>query len=74
MSKEEYYPEETLVEKVQSGEYGWKDYVWHHSREWRTEYEKYCRLRDLPMDDDTVLRFLDMKQEEIETALASGDA
>ena len=68
MSKEEYYPEETLVEKVQSGEYGWKDYVWHHSREWRTEYEKYCRLRDLPMD------FLDMKQEEIETALANGDA
>ena len=39
MSKEEYYPEETLVEKVQSGEYGWKDYVQHHSREWRTEYE-----------------------------------
>ena len=41
---------------------------------WRTEYEKYCRLRDLPMDDDTALRFLDMKQEEIETALANGDA
>lgn len=74
MSKEEYYPEETLVEKVQSGEYGWKDYVRHHSREWRTEYEKFCRLRDLPMDDGTALRFLDMKQEEIETALANGDA
>ena len=27
-----------------------------------------------PMDDDTALRFLDMKQEEIETALANGDA
>ena len=65
MAKEEYYPEETLVEKVQSGEYGWKDYVWYHSREWRT---------DLPMDDDTALRFLDMKQEEMETALAYGDA
>lgn len=74
MVKEEYYPEETLVEKVQSGEYGWKDYVRHHSREWRTEYEKFCRLRDLPMDDGTALRFLDMKQEEIETALANGDA
>ena len=54
MAKEEYYSEETLVEKVQSGEYGWKDYVWYHSREWRTEYEK--------------------KQEEMETALAYGDA
>ena len=74
MAKKEYYPEETLVEKVQSGEYGWKDYVRHHSREWKTEYEKYCRLRDLPMDDYTALRFLDMKQEEMETALANGDA
>lgn len=74
MAKEEYYPEETLVEKVQSGEYSWKDYVWRHSREWRTEYEKYCRLRDLPMNDDTALHFLDMKQEEMEMALANGDA
>ncbi len=74
MAKEEYYPEETLVEKVQGEEYGWRDYVLRHSREWRTEYEKYCRLRDLPMDDDTALRFLDLKQEEMEEAMANGDA
>lgn len=74
MANEEFYPEETLVEKVQSGAYGWKDYVTHHSKTWKTEYEKYCRLRDLPMDDDTALRFLDLKQEEMEAALASGDA
>ena len=74
MAKEEYYSEEIHVEKVQNGEYGWKDYVWHHSREWRMEYEKYCRLRDQPMDNDTALRFLDKKQEDMETALANGDA
>ena len=74
MAKEEYYSEEVLVEKVQIDEYGWKDYVVHHSREWETEFEKYCRLRDMPMDDDTALRFLDMKQAEMEAALANGDA
>lgn len=74
MAKEEYYPEEILVAKKQNGEYDWKDYVQHHSREWKTEYEKYCRLRDLQMDDETAWRFLCMKQEEMETALATGDA
>ena len=74
MAKEEYHSEEALVEKVQSGEYGLERLRAATFEEWRTEYEKYCRLRDLPMDDDTALRFLDMKQEEMETALANGDA
>ena len=74
MAQEEYYPEEVLVEKVQGGEYDWTDYVRHHSKAWRTEYEKFCRLRDLPMNDDTALRFLDLKQEEMEEELANGDA
>ncbi len=37
MAKEKFYPEETLIEKVQSGEYSWLDYVNHHSREWNKE-------------------------------------
>lgn len=74
MAKEEYYSEETLVEKVQGGEYGWADYVCHHSKAWNTKFEKYCRLRDLPMNDEAALRFLDLKQEEMEEALANGDA
>lgn len=74
MAKEEFYPEETLVEKVQSGEYGWADYVRHHSKDWRAEFEKYSRLRDLPMNDETALRFLDLKQEEMEEAMTNGDA
>lgn len=74
MAKEEYYSEETLVEKVQGGEFGWADYVRHHSKAWNMEFEKYCRLRDLPMNDEAALRFLDLKQEEMEEALANGDA
>ena len=32
MAQNEYYPEEVLVGKMQSGEYGWLDYVNHFSR------------------------------------------
>ena len=42
MAKNKYYPEEVLVEKVQKGEYGWLDYVNHHSAEWQEEYTQYC--------------------------------
>jgi hypothetical protein len=27
MAQHQYYPEEVLIEKMQSGEYGWLDYV-----------------------------------------------
>ena len=47
MAKEKYYTEEELVEKVQKGEFGWLDYVNHHSREWKQEYTVYCKSRGL---------------------------
>ena len=34
MAQHQYYPEEVLIEKMQSGEYGWLDYVNHFSAEW----------------------------------------
>ena len=34
MAQQIYYPEEILVEKMQSGEYGWLDYINHFSAEW----------------------------------------
>ena len=34
MHKEQYYPEDILIEKLESGEYGWLDFVNHHSAEW----------------------------------------
>ena len=30
MASNKYYPEDVLVEKIQSGEYGWLEYVNHH--------------------------------------------
>ena len=35
MAQHQYYPEEVLIEKMQSGEYGWLDYVNHFSAEWQ---------------------------------------
>ena len=50
MAQNEYYPEEVLVGKMQSGEYGWLDYVNHFSADWQEEYARYCEekgsLRD----------------------------
>ena len=42
MAQNEYYPEEVLVGKMQSGEYGWLDYVNHFSADWQEEYARYC--------------------------------
>ena len=42
MAATKYYPEDELVEKFQSGEYGWIDYVNHHSPEWQEEYTAFC--------------------------------
>ena len=47
MSQNEYYPEDVLIEKMQSGEYGWLDYVNHFSAEWQEEYADYCRQNNL---------------------------
>ena len=41
MAKEKFYTEEELVEKMQNGEYGWLDYVNHHSKEWKEDYKHY---------------------------------
>ena len=74
MAKEKFYPEETLVEKVQSGEFSWLDYINHHSREWKTEYEEYCKGRGLIIDSDSAEQFLDYKEAQLEQALENGDA
>ena len=47
MAQQKYYPEEILVEKMQSGEYGWLDYINHFSAEWQEEYAHYCEEKGL---------------------------
>ena len=58
LETERFYPEETLVEKVQGGVFGWLGYVTHHSNALKEVFERYCRLRDLPINDVTDENFL----------------
>ena len=53
MATNKYYSESELVQKKQSGEFGWLDYVNHHSKEWQNEYADFCRERGLSVGDES---------------------
>ena len=74
MATNKYYPESELVQKKQSGEFGWLDYVNHHSKEWQDKYVEFCNKRGLSVGDESADKFVDYKGEELEKALAEGDA
>lgn len=62
-----YYPEDELVLKVQSGEYGWLDYINHHSPEWQEEYTEFCNERNLVVNEESAEDFIEWKGELVET-------
>lgn len=66
MANVKYYPEDVLVEKVQSGEYSWLDYINHHSPEWQEEYTTFCKEKDLIVNEESAEEFVDWKGEQIE--------
>ena len=61
MATNKYYSESELVQKKQSGEFNWLDYVNHHSK-------------GLSVGDESAEKFVDYKGEELEKALADGNA
>lgn len=67
MANIKYYPEDELVQKVQSGEYGWLDYINHHSPEWQEEYTEFCNERDLVVNEESAEDFIEWKGELVET-------
>ena len=60
MANIKYYPEDELVQKVQSGEYGWLDYINHHSPE-------FCNERNLVVNEESAEDFIEWKGELVET-------
>ena len=66
MANVKYYPEDVLVEKFQSGEYGWLDYINHHSPEWQEEYTAFCKEKNLVVNEESAEEFVDWKGEKIE--------
>lgn len=70
-----YETEESLIEKVQSGEYGWREYISHHSRELNEEYETFCQEKGLNPNNETIAaQFMEAKEQEMEEALMKGEA
>lgn len=74
MAQQKYYPEEVLVEKMQSGEYGWLDYINHFSAEWQEEYAHYCEEHSLAIGDDSAAEFVHYKDGQLVSAMERGDA
>ena len=72
MAANKYYPEDVLVEKMQRGEYGWLEYVNHHSAEWPEEYESYCLKNGLCISDESAEQFVHHKDDELEKAIENG--
>lgn len=71
MAKRQYYSEDELVQKVQDGEFGWLDFVNHHSEEWVEEYEMFIREHNLVVSNDSAEKFVSMKGRQLEEAMGS---
>ena len=74
MAQHQHYPEEVLIEKMQSGEYGWLDYVNHFSAEWQEEYVRYCEEHSLVIGNDSAAEFVRYKDDQLEAAMKEGNA
>lgn len=74
MSEQKYYPEDILVEKMESGEYGWLDYINHYSAEWQEEYGRYCEENGFSIGNESAAEFVRHKDAELEAAMESGEA
>lgn len=59
---------------MQSGEYGWLDYVNHFSADWQEEYACYCEEKGLAVGNESAAEFVRLKDEELEAAMERGDA
>ncbi len=74
MVQNAFYPEDVLIEKMESGEYGWLDYVNHFSAERQEELVEYCKAHALEINDASAEQFVHYKSEQLEAAMESGEA
>lgn len=71
----DYYPEEELIDLVQTGVFGWFEYVYHYSPEWREDYTDFCRERGIDMKNDSnALAYITFREDLFEEALTNGAA
>ena len=46
----------------------------HHSKEWQDEYAEFCKEHNLSVGHESAEKFVDYKGEELEKAVADGEA
>lgn len=69
-----YVSETALIEKMQSGEIGWKEYVMQQSKELHDEYMWYCDKKGLnPNSENSAQIFIDAQEKAFEEAIERGD-
>ena len=68
MAATKYSPEDELVEKFQRGEYGWLDYVNHHSPEWQAEFTAFCKERPPTINEGSAELFVEWKGDQLENS------
>ena len=66
MAAVKYYPEDELVQKFQDGEFGWLDFINHHSPEWQEEYTQFCIGNNYVVNEESAEKFVDYKGEVME--------
>lgn len=74
MAQQKYYPEEILVEKMQSGEYGWLDYINHFLPSGRRSTPITVKEKGLTVCEDSAAGFVRFKDEQLEAAMKYGNA
>ena len=58
---------------MESGEYGWLDYVNHFSPEWQEEYTDYCNDNGIAINEQSAEAFVHYKNVQLEEAIEKGD-
>ena len=68
------YTEDQLVQMYQSGEITLAEFVVFHPSDWGVEFAMFLARHPDKSQEENALAFLDLKDKELESALARGDA
>ncbi|MCD8282698.1 MAG: hypothetical protein LUC22_05540 [Prevotella sp.] len=73
MATEKHYSEEEAIEKFQSGEYGYVEFVTHVSKDCEDEYYEYCKKHNLRYGEESAKQFDRERNELLMRAEENGD-
>ena len=74
MEQNKTYTEDELVQLYQNGEITLAEFVVFHPADWGMEFALFLSRHPERSQEENALAFLDLKDNELETALEHGDA